>query len=69
MKKHVCIKCSKEIEENEAIVVEKELKNCYSKSSMRFNIMVSGDLQIYIGAKMLYEGLDPNIFGPPMDEL
>ncbi|KAG5560717.1 hypothetical protein RHGRI_003901 [Rhododendron griersonianum] len=59
---YLCIRCGHEVEYGEAIMMEKEQKNALSKSGIRFNTMGGNDLQIYVGAKLIYEGIDPGIF-------
>ena len=68
-KEYLCIRCGDKITLKEAVVAEKEQQVCYSKARLRFNTMANGDLQIFVGAKMIYDGLDPGVFGPPMDDL
>ncbi|KAG5533238.1 hypothetical protein RHGRI_027440 [Rhododendron griersonianum] len=59
---YLCIRCGHEVEYGEAIMLEKEQKNAFSKSGIRFNTMGGNDLQIYVGAKLIYEGIDPGLF-------
>ncbi|KAG5528731.1 hypothetical protein RHGRI_029405 [Rhododendron griersonianum] len=59
---YLCIRCGREVEYGEAIMVEKEQKSAFSKSGIRFNTMGGNDLQIYVGAKLIYEGIDPGLF-------
>ncbi|KAG5542904.1 hypothetical protein RHGRI_015855 [Rhododendron griersonianum] len=59
---YLCIRCGHEVEYGEAIMLEKEQKNAFSKSGIRFNTMGGNDLQIYDGAKLIYEGIDPGLF-------
>lgn len=66
---YLCIRCANEVNIKEAIVAEKEHQVCYSRAKLRFNTMANGDLQIFIGAKMIYDGLDPGVFGPPLENV
>ncbi|KAF7133551.1 hypothetical protein RHSIM_Rhsim09G0159700 [Rhododendron simsii] len=59
---YLCIRCGREIKYGEAIIAEKEQKCAFSKSGLRFNTMGGNDLQIYVGAKLIYEGIDPGLF-------
>ncbi|KAG5554688.1 hypothetical protein RHGRI_012296 [Rhododendron griersonianum] len=59
---YLCIRCGHEVEYGEAIMLEKEQKNAFSKSGIRFNTMGGNDLQIYVGAKLIYKGIDPGLF-------
>ncbi|KAF7124306.1 hypothetical protein RHSIM_Rhsim12G0055600 [Rhododendron simsii] len=59
---YLCIRCGREVKYGEAIIAEKEQKCAFSKSGFRFNTMGGNDLQIYVGAKLIYEGIDPGLF-------
>ncbi|KAF7115698.1 hypothetical protein RHSIM_RhsimUnG0049600 [Rhododendron simsii] len=59
---YLCIRSGREIKYGEAIIAEKEQKCAFSKSGLRFNTMGGNDLQIYVGAKLIYEGIDPRLF-------
>ncbi|KAF7154259.1 hypothetical protein RHSIM_Rhsim01G0036900 [Rhododendron simsii] len=59
---YLCIRCGREVKYGEAIIVEKEQNCAFSKSGIRFNTMGGNNLQIYVGAKLIYEGIDPGLF-------
>ncbi|KAF7149791.1 hypothetical protein RHSIM_Rhsim02G0196700 [Rhododendron simsii] len=59
---YLCIRCGREVKYGEAIIAEKEQRCAFSKSGIRFNTMGGNDLQIYVGAKLIYEGIDPGLF-------
>ncbi|KAG5523743.1 hypothetical protein RHGRI_030657 [Rhododendron griersonianum] len=59
---YLCVRCGREVEYGEAIMLEKDQKSAFSKSGIRFNTMAGNDLQIYVGAKLIYEGIDPGLF-------
>ncbi|KAI8572830.1 hypothetical protein RHMOL_Rhmol01G0230800 [Rhododendron molle] len=54
--------CGREVQHGEAIIVDKEQRSPFSRSGIRFNTMGGNDLQIYVGAKLIYEGIDPGLF-------
>ncbi|XP_058179969.1 uncharacterized protein LOC131327899 [Rhododendron vialii] len=59
---YLCIRCGHEVQYGEAIIAEKDQRSAFSKSGLRFNTMGGNDLQIYVGAKLIYEGIDPGLF-------
>ena len=61
---YLCLRCNREVKSCEAVIAEKEHKAAFSKSGIRFNTMGGNDLQIYVGPKRIYEGIDPGIFVP-----
>ncbi|KAF7130827.1 hypothetical protein RHSIM_Rhsim10G0127300 [Rhododendron simsii] len=59
---YLCLRYGQEVKYAEAMMAEKEKKAAFSKSGLRFNTMGGNDLQIYVGAKLIYEGIDPGLF-------
>lgn len=59
---YLCIRSGQEIKHGEAVIAEKEQKSAFSKSGISFNTMGGNDLQIYVGAKLIYEGIDSGLF-------
>ncbi|KAI8530060.1 hypothetical protein RHMOL_Rhmol11G0025500 [Rhododendron molle] len=59
---YLCIRCGREVQHGEAIIADKEQRSAFSRSGIRFNTMGGNDRQIYVGAKLIYEGIDPGLF-------
>ena len=61
--KFVCSRCGTEKEKLQAILANK-LKATAKDHDLRFNTLGGGDLQIFNGNKLLFDGQDPGIFRP-----
>ncbi|KAF7140613.1 hypothetical protein RHSIM_Rhsim06G0123400 [Rhododendron simsii] len=59
---YLCIRCGREVKYGEAIIAEKEQRCAFCKSGIGFNTMGGNYLQIYVGVKLIYEGIDPGLF-------
>ncbi|THG03953.1 hypothetical protein TEA_003434 [Camellia sinensis var. sinensis] len=61
--KFMCSRCGTEKEKLQAILADK-LKRSVKDYGLRFNTLGGGDLQIFNGDRLLFDGQDPRIFGP-----
>lgn len=66
---HLYIRCENQIKQAKSMLANRKNQIYYSKSRLRLNTLGNGDLQIYVGAKLIYEGLELSIYRPVMTKI